>query len=109
MVRASTLLGFAIVATVLSALPAKAAASDFYKDKRITLLVGTTAGGGYDTDGRLLAKYMSLYIPGEPSIVVSNMPGTSGTKAVNYLYSTAPRDGTVLGTFNSAMPFLAGP
>jgi tripartite-type tricarboxylate transporter receptor subunit TctC len=82
------------------------AASDFYKDKRITLLVGTTAGGGYDTDGRLLAKYLPRYIPGEPAIVISNMPGASGIKAVNYLYSTAPKDGTVIGTFNSAMPFL---
>src|SRR5262249_25693848 len=83
-----------------------ATAQDFYKDKKITLLVGTTAGGGYDTDGRLIAKYMARYIPGEPSIVVSNMPGASGVKAVNYLYSGAPKDGTVIGTFNSAMPFL---
>src|SRR5262249_32456622 len=49
---------------------------------------------------------MSRYIPGEPGIVVSNMPGASGVKAVNYLYSGAPKDGTVIGTFNSAMPFL---
>jgi tripartite-type tricarboxylate transporter receptor subunit TctC len=83
-----------------------ASTEDFYKGKTITLLVGTTAGGGYDTDGRLLAKYMTRYIPGEPSIVVSNMPGASGVKAVNYLHSGAPKDGTVIGTFNSAMPFL---
>lgn len=83
-----------------------ASAEDFYKNKTITLLVGTTAGGGYDTDGRLVAKYLARYIPGEPRILVSNMPGASGVKAVNYLYSTAPRDGTVIGTFNSAMPFL---
>src|SRR5262249_5026012 len=83
-----------------------AAADDFYKHKRITLVVGTTSGGGYDTDARLLAKYMPRYIPGHPNIVVSNMPGASGIKAVNFLYTSAPRDGTVFGTFNSAMPFL---
>src|SRR4051794_1767241 len=106
MARASTLLSFMIAATSLWALADTTTASDFYKDKKITLLVGTTAGGGYDTDGRLIAKYMARYIPGSPSIVVSNMPGASGVRAVNYLYSVAPKDGTVIGTFNSAMPFL---
>jgi tripartite-type tricarboxylate transporter receptor subunit TctC len=98
--------GLSIVAALLWAPTRTARADDFYKDRRITLLVGTTAGGGYDTDGRLIAKYMARYIPGEPNIVVSNMPGASGIKAVNYLYATAPKDGTVIGTFNSAMPFL---
>jgi tripartite-type tricarboxylate transporter receptor subunit TctC len=97
---------FATVAIALLALAGTGAADDFYKDKKITLLVGSTAGGGYDTDGRLIAKYMPRYIPGHPNIVVSNMPGASGVKAVNYLYANAPRDGTVIGTFNSAMPFL---
>jgi tripartite-type tricarboxylate transporter receptor subunit TctC len=97
---------FAIAATILWALATTAAADDFYKDKRITLLIGTTAGGGYDTDGRLIAKHMARYIPGAPGIIVSDMPGASGVKAVNYLYSSAPKDGTVIGTFNSAMPFL---
>jgi tripartite-type tricarboxylate transporter receptor subunit TctC len=106
MARVSTFVGLSIVAALLWAPTRTARADDFYKDRRITLLVGTTAGGGYDTDGRLIAKYMARYIPGEPNIVVSNMPGASGIKAVNYLYATAPKDGTVIGTFNSAMPFL---
>jgi tripartite-type tricarboxylate transporter receptor subunit TctC len=91
---------------MLLSLASKGAADDFYSGKKITLIVGTTAGGGYDTDGRLIAKYMSRYIPGNPNIVISNMPGASGVKAVNFLHTSAPRDGTVFGTFNSAMPFL---
>ena len=96
----------AVIVALLLPLAKPAVADDFYKDKTITLIVGTTAGGGYDTDGRLIAQYLSRYIPGSPNVIVSNMPGASGVRAVNYLYSIAPKDGTVIGTFNSAMPFL---
>src|SRR4051812_3485526 len=82
------------------------AAEDFYRGKTLTIIVGTTAGGGYDADARLLAKHIGRHIPGAPAITVSNVPGASGVLAANNLYAQAPRDGTTIGTFNSAMPFL---
>jgi tripartite-type tricarboxylate transporter receptor subunit TctC len=81
-----------------------AVADDFFAGKRISVIVGTSAGGGYDGYARLFAGHASRHIPGQPTIIVQNMPGASGIKAVNYLNETAPRDGTVIGTFNNAMP-----
>ena len=75
------------------------AVSDFYKDKVISLLVGSGPGGGYDIYGRLLARHLGQFIPGHPNIVVQNMPGAGGLRAVNYLFNVAPKDGTVIGTF----------
>jgi tripartite-type tricarboxylate transporter receptor subunit TctC len=77
-----------------------AAAQDFYKGKTITLVVGFTPGGGFDLNARLLARYLGRYIPGNPDVIVQNMPGTASLKSVFYLDTTAPRDGTVIATFN---------
>ena len=82
-----------------------ASADDFYKGKSIRLIVGSAAGGGYDAYARLVARHLGDHLPGGPTVVVNNMPGASGVKATNYLYSIAPKDGTVFGSFNSAMPF----
>ena len=88
------------------ALAPAAAAKDFYEGKTITVVVATSAGGGYDTNGRLVARHIGRFIPGAPTVIVTNMPGASGIKAVNYLYAIAPKDGTTIGTFNSSMPYL---
>ncbi len=85
--------------------PAIVAAEDFYKGKTVRLIVGSAAGGGYDAYARLVARHLGDHLPGSPTLVVNNMPGASGVKATNYLYSIALKDGTVFGTFNSAMPF----
>jgi tripartite-type tricarboxylate transporter receptor subunit TctC len=77
-----------------------AGAQDFYKDKQIRLIVGFPAGNDYDLGARLLAKYLTKYIPGEPSVIVQNMPQAASVAAANYLYAQAPRDGTVLGSFS---------
>jgi tripartite-type tricarboxylate transporter receptor subunit TctC len=80
--------------------PAHAAAlSDFYKGRTIFVIVGFTPGGGYDLYARLLAQHLGKHIPGHPAVVTQNMPGAGSLKAVNYLYSVAPKDGTVIGTF----------
>ncbi len=79
---------------------APAAAQDFYKGKTLTLVVGFTPGGGFDLNARLLARYLGRYIPGNPDVLVQNMPGAATIKAVLYLDTAAPRDGTVLVTFN---------
>jgi tripartite-type tricarboxylate transporter receptor subunit TctC len=79
-------------------------ASSFFAGKQIRIIVGTGVGGGYDTYARLVARHLGQFVPGNPSIVVENMPGASGIIAVNFLYNTAPKDGTVLATFNNAIP-----
>jgi tripartite-type tricarboxylate transporter receptor subunit TctC len=71
--------------------------ADFYRGKTITLYTAASVGGGYDQYARLLAKHMPRHIPGEPTIVVSNMVGAEGLRVANYLYNVAPQDGTVIG------------
>ena len=71
--------------------------ADFYKDRRITLIVGSDAGSGYDAYARLLARHMGDHIPGRPGLIVQNMPGGGGLTAANYLYNVAPRDGIMIG------------
>lgn len=92
-----------MAAALLCAPPA--AAQDVFHGKPIRLVVGTPAGGGYDTYARLVARHIRDYLPGRPTIVVVNMAGASGITATNWLYEVAPRDGTVLGTFNKSEPF----
>jgi tripartite-type tricarboxylate transporter receptor subunit TctC len=80
------------------------AQEDFYKGKQITLVVGYGTGGGYDVYARLVAKHMSRFIPGNPTVVVQNMPGAGSLRAVNYIYNVAPKDGTAFAMFSSSMP-----
>jgi tripartite-type tricarboxylate transporter receptor subunit TctC len=77
--------------------------SDFFRGKTITLIVGDDAGGQYTVNGRLLAEYLGKYIPGNPNIIVQNMPGASSVTATNYLYAVAPEDGTVFGLPNQSV------
>jgi len=82
-------------------------ATEFYKGKQIKLIVAHSVGGDYDLGARLLAKYLVKYIPGHPTIIVQNMPAGGGIVAANYLYSQAPRDGTVMGSFSRNLPSQA--
>ena len=81
--------------------------SDFYKMKNVTLVVGYGTGGGYDVYGRIVARYIRKHIPGNPPVVVQNMPGAGSLLTANYLYDTAPKDGTVFGIFAREMPLMA--
>ncbi|HSR55236.1 MAG TPA: hypothetical protein VLN73_03275 [Alphaproteobacteria bacterium] len=77
--------------------PASAdAISDFYKGKRLKMLVGSSPGGGYDTYARLVTRHISRYIPGEPDWIVQNMPGAGGLIVTNFLANVAPQDGSVM-------------
>jgi tripartite-type tricarboxylate transporter receptor subunit TctC len=80
--------------------------ADFYSGKRINLLVGYGTGGGFDVYARLLSRYMSRFIPGNPAIIVQNMPGAGSLVAVNYLYNVAPRDGTTIAHFGRNIVLL---
>lgn len=72
--------------------------ADFYKGKTIELHIGYTSGGGYDVYGRIVARHMGKYIPGNPQIVPKNTPGAGSLRAANWLYAAAPKDGTALAT-----------
>jgi len=78
-------------------------AEEFYRGRTITILVGFTAGGGYDLYARLLGRHMGRYLPGNPSVIVQNMPGAGSLKATQYVYGVAPKDGTVLATVSRGM------
>jgi tripartite-type tricarboxylate transporter receptor subunit TctC len=78
--------------------------ADFYKGKSIRMLIGAAAAGGYDVAGRAVADHISRYIPGNPAIVVENMPGATSLVMTNYLYNSAARDGTVMGMPNNTVP-----
>src|SRR5436309_173206 len=77
---------------------------DFYRGRTITLVIGSGPGAGYDVYGRLLARHIVKHIPGQPHIVVQNMPGAGGIKAANYLANVAPRDGSLISDAYSTMP-----
>jgi tripartite-type tricarboxylate transporter receptor subunit TctC len=69
---------------------------EFYKANRVTIVVGSPPGGGYDSYARLVARHLSRHIPGEPSIIVQNMPSVASITAANYTVNIATRDGTVI-------------
>jgi tripartite-type tricarboxylate transporter receptor subunit TctC len=73
---------------------------DFYKGKSISLLIGFSAGGGYDLYARHLGRHIGKHIPGKPTIVPQNMAGAGSLRAANFIYSAAPKDGTAFGTFS---------
>lgn len=83
-----------VVAATMLALPA--AAADFYAGKTINFIVGTDVSGGFAIYGRLLAKHLPRFIPGNPTIVVKTMPGAGGATAAAFLYRQAPVDGTTI-------------
>ena len=70
---------------------------DFYSGRSVTVLVGSGAGGTTDVSGRVIAEHLQRHIPGNPSIIVQNMPGGGSVTMTNYLYRSAPKDGSVLG------------
>lgn len=76
---------------------AHAQATPFYKEKTIRIIVGFTSGGLYDQYARLLARHMGRYIPGNPNILVQNMPGAGSLTSTNYVYGVAKPDGLTLG------------
>src|ERR1700676_4197243 len=80
-----------------------AAEDEFFKGKTVTLVVGYSAGGGYDQYARALARHLGRRIPGNPSVLVQNMPGAASLTAVRYLDANAPKDGTVVTTFDPGL------
>jgi tripartite-type tricarboxylate transporter receptor subunit TctC len=94
-----------VAALALAITFATVRADDFYAGKEITLYVGSPAGGPYDAYARLFARHMGRHIPGNPGIVVQNMPGASGRRLMGYMYNVAPKDGTTIAAPQRAVAF----
>lgn len=95
---------YLLISAALVSLAAPAQAQDFFKDKTISIITSTGEGGSYDGAARTLARHMGRYIPGNPTIIVKNMPGGGHTRATNFIFSQAPKDGTTIGTVSNSMP-----
>jgi tripartite-type tricarboxylate transporter receptor subunit TctC len=100
--RISNLVRCTVAAAALAVMPATMAwaqsPAEFYKGKNVDLMVGYSAGGGYDVYARMLARYIGKHIPGNPTVVVKNMDGAGSLRLANALYNALPKDGTVFGT-----------
>jgi tripartite-type tricarboxylate transporter receptor subunit TctC len=97
---------FALALTLCAALAARAdPIADFYRGRTISWILSAGAGGGYATYAQAFAPYFAAHIPGNPTIVIQNMPGGGGIRAMLYLFSVAPKDGSTLGLVHSSVPF----
>jgi tripartite-type tricarboxylate transporter receptor subunit TctC len=79
--------------------------ADFYRNRPINWILSAGAGGGYASYAHAFAPYLSAHIPGNPNIVIQNMPGAGGIRAMLYLQNVAPKDGTTIGLVHSSVPF----
>jgi tripartite-type tricarboxylate transporter receptor subunit TctC len=96
---------FSLAACALFA-SGSAAAQDvasFYQGKTVRIIVGFSAGGGYDHYARVLSRHIGRHIPGQPNVIVQNMPGAASLNSVRYLATAAPADGTVINAFNPGL------
>ncbi len=98
------LLGLVALATGLMAAQAQPAEEFFRNKKELNIITSSSPGGGYDQYSRLVARYMSKYLPGNPNIIVQNMVGGGGIRAANYIYNVAPKDGSVFCLIDRGMP-----
>jgi len=98
-----------LVAVCLQALPGHA--QDFFAGKTVTLVVGYQAGSLYDTNARFVARHLARFIPGNPAVIVRNMPGAGTLMAANNVANLAPKDGTTIALIARGMsiePLLGG-
>jgi tripartite-type tricarboxylate transporter receptor subunit TctC len=95
--------GWIGLSNFLCAVSGQGAPADFYQGKQVELIVSAAVGGGYDAYARFLARHMGRFIPGNPTVVVKNMPGAGGRIAANYLAIRAPRDGTSFAIFQNTL------
>src|SRR5215468_2872974 len=95
-------LGWLLVPLAAACVP-PAAAQGFYAGKQITFIVGAGVGGGYDHQARLVARHLGRHIAGNPAVIVQNMPAAGSIAATNYMFSTAPRDGTTIALIQRGM------
>src|SRR4051812_7741919 len=94
-----------MLGTLAAATPAMAeSVADFYRGRQIQVVIGHEVGGGYDVYGRLVGRFLAKHLPGNPRVIAQNMVGAGSRKAANWLYSIAPRDGSVIGVTAQTTP-----
>ena len=94
--------------TIAAGLTASAkadAVADFYKGRKVTLIISSPVGGGYNRYARTVARHLGKNIPGNPTIIPKNLPGAGGIKASNFLYNLAPQDGSTIGSIQNTVLF----
>src|SRR5262245_32746418 len=102
------LLAISLIATSLVAADRSASAqtpSEFYSGKQVTFYVGLSPGGGYDLNARLVAKHIGRYIPGQPQVIVRNMPAGGGLVMTNFVANVSAKDGLHIGAPQRGVPF----
>jgi tripartite-type tricarboxylate transporter receptor subunit TctC len=107
----SLAMAFVLSSSALAQAQDADALSKFYKDHNLTIAIGSSTGGGLDTYGRLVGRWMGRHVPGNPSVIITNMPGAGGNIVANHLYNVAPKDGSIMAiTFPSVIvdPLLSG-
>jgi tripartite-type tricarboxylate transporter receptor subunit TctC len=107
--RGQSLTALALIASLGA--PVAANAQNFYEGKTVRMIVGSDAGGGFDTFARLFARHLDRFVPGAPTFIVQNMPGAGSGNAAAYVANAAPKDGTVIAALNPGgliAPLFAG-
>jgi tripartite-type tricarboxylate transporter receptor subunit TctC len=100
----SIVASLAMAASSTPSATAQTAAADKFKGKTFEVVVGYDTGGGYDIYGRALSRHIGKHLPGNPTVILKNMPGAQTRTAANYLYNIAPKDGTVIATVARGLP-----
>jgi tripartite-type tricarboxylate transporter receptor subunit TctC len=106
---ATALCAAGLLGTLFSTQVSADSIADFYRGKRVSIYVGSDAGGGYDNYARLVSRHLGRFIPGKPDLIVQNMPGGGGIRVTNNLFNIAAEDGTAIGLVQRAilnMPLL---
>lgn len=101
--RSAAMIGMATLGSAAAA--AQDTVADFFKGRQISIIVGSSAGGGYDTYSRMIARHMGRHVPGTPGFIVSNQPGAGGNVLANQLATIGPKDGTTIGAPQSGVIF----
>src|SRR5262245_42013552 len=112
MARSALGLGVVVVAVLTGLVGDHAHAQSFYEGKTVRILVGFAPGGGFDTYARAIGRHLGRHIPGQPSVIVENMPGAGSLIATNHLYKVAKPDGVTVAHFNGVLflgPVLGQP
>jgi tripartite-type tricarboxylate transporter receptor subunit TctC len=102
--HALKLFALATAALFLNQTASAQSPADFYRGKQVTLIVAASTGGGYDTYGRTVARHLGNHIPGNPTVVVQNMPAAGGLGAANHTYNVAAKDGSVITLLQNTVP-----
>jgi tripartite-type tricarboxylate transporter receptor subunit TctC len=100
----TALTAIAVVAMSIPTGARSAGVEEFYKGRTVSLIIGYSAGSGYDIYARLLARFIGKYIPGHPTVIAQNMPGAGSLKAAMYVHGVAPKDGSVIATIGRSAP-----